>query len=259
MVSVALAEGRLPADQCSQAQQGIRGGGMHQGMTDAQCTGDLTLGVGALISLNKPIAQTQNALGTWGEVGEQGLHLLVGVRVTHRRSRLRGSFFGPNLGYRNQRRANTQVVNLILVGILLFMLVIQLPLTAYALGAQVDVTLVICLTVSILIMFLGNYLGKLRRNFWVGIRTPWTLASDIVWERTHRLGGWLFVPVGFISLITSFFPPLRYIGLFVPLIVVVIVLVVYSYIAYQLYTVGGREPLVIIPISLQSSGLINLQ
>lgn len=64
MVSVALAEGRLPADQCSQAQQGIRGGGMHQGMTDAQCTGDLTLGVGALISLNKPIAQTQNALGT---------------------------------------------------------------------------------------------------------------------------------------------------------------------------------------------------
>jgi len=201
---------------------------MHQGMTDAQCTGDLTLGVGALISLNKPMAQTQNALGTWGEVGEQGLHLLVGVRVTHRRSRLRGSFFGPNLGYRNQRRANTQVVNLILVGILLFMLVIQLPLTAYALGAQVDVTLVICLTVSILIMFLGNYLGKLRRNFWVGIRTPWTLASDIVWERTHRLGGWLFVPVGFISLITSFFPPLRYIGLFVPLIVVVIVLVVYS-------------------------------
>jgi uncharacterized membrane protein len=150
---------------------------------------------------------------------------------------------GPNLGYRNQRRANTQVVNLILVGILLFMLVIQLLLTAYALGAQVDVTLVICLTVSILIIFLGNYLGKLRRNFWVGIRTPWTLASDIVWERTHRLGGWLFVPVGFISLITSFFPPLRYIGLFVPLIVVVIVLVVYSYIAYQRYTVGGREPL----------------
>jgi immunity protein, SdpI family len=150
---------------------------------------------------------------------------------------------GPILGYRNQRRANTQVVNLILVGCLLFILVIQLLTTAYALGAKVDVSLVVCLAVSVLLMFLGNYLGKLRRNFWIGIRTPWTLASDIVWERTHRLGGWLFVLVGFIGLITAFFPPLRFYGLFVPLILVVVILVVYSYIIYQRYTVEGKEPL----------------
>ena len=150
---------------------------------------------------------------------------------------------GPNLGYRNQRRANIQVVNLIMVGVLLFMLVIQLLTTAYALGAHVDVALVLFLSVSVLFMFLGNYMGKLRRNFWAGIRTPWTLASDIVWERTHRLGGWLFVLVGFIGLISSFFPSLRLIGLLGPLIVVTIVLVVYSYIAYQRYTVEGREPL----------------
>ncbi len=150
---------------------------------------------------------------------------------------------GPNLGYRNQRRANIQVVNLIMVGVLLFMLVIQLLTTAYALGAKVDISLVVCLAVSVLLMFLGNYLGKLRRNFWAGIRTPWTLASDIVWERTHRLGGWLFVLVGFIGLIASFFPPLRFVGLFLPLIAVVLILVVYSYIAYQRYTVDGKEPL----------------
>ena len=150
---------------------------------------------------------------------------------------------GPNLGYRSQRRANTQIVSLILVGILLFMLVIQLLTTAYALGAKVDISLVVELAVSVLFIFLGNYLGKLRRNFWAGIRTPWTLASDIVWERTHRLGGWLFVLVGLIGLITSFFPPLRFYGLFVPLILVVVILVVYSYIAYQRYTVEGKEPL----------------
>jgi uncharacterized membrane protein len=149
----------------------------------------------------------------------------------------------PNLGYRNQRRANTQIVNLIMVGVLLFILVIQLLITSYALGAKVDVSLVVCLAVSVLILFLGNYLGKLRRNFWAGIRTPWTLASDIVWERTHRLGGWLFVLVGLIGLITSFFPPLRFYGLFVPLILVVVILVVYSYIIYQRYTVEGKEPL----------------
>jgi immunity protein, SdpI family len=150
---------------------------------------------------------------------------------------------GPNLGYRSQRRANTQIVSLILVGILLFMLVIQLLTTAYALGAHVDISLVVELAVSVLFIFLGNYLGKLRRNFWAGIRTPWTLASDIVWERTHRLGGWLFVLVGFIGLITAFFPPLRFYGLFVPLILVVVILVIYSYVIYQRYTVEGKEPL----------------
>ena len=43
---------------------------------------------------------------------------------------------------------------------------------------------------------LGNVLGKVRRNFWMGVRTPWTLASDIVWNRTHRLAAWMFVGAG---------------------------------------------------------------
>ena len=49
--------------------------------------------------------------------------------------------------------------------------------------------------------------------------------------------------VGFIGLITSFFPPLRFIGLFVPLVAVILILVVYSYITYQRHTVEGEEPL----------------
>jgi uncharacterized membrane protein len=43
---------------------------------------------------------------------------------------------------------------------------------------------------------MGNVLGKVRRNFYVGVRTPWTLASDAVWEGTHRLAAWLFVVAG---------------------------------------------------------------
>ena len=149
----------------------------------------------------------------------------------------------PRLGYANQRRANIEVVNLILVGILLFMLVIQLSVTAYALGLPVNISFVVSLAISVLFIFLGNYMGKLRRNFWAGIRTPWTLASDIVWERTHRLGGWLFVLVGVLGVITSFIEPLRIWGLIVPLFAAIIITVVYSYIAYQRYTVDGREPL----------------
>lgn len=150
---------------------------------------------------------------------------------------------GPRLGYQNQRRTNSQVIDLILVGMLLFVLVIQLLITAYALGAHVDVSLVVLLAVSVLLMFVGNFLGKVRRNFWVGIRTPWTITSDVVWERTHRLGGWLFVLVGLLGTISAFIPPLRIWGLFVPLLLVLVFLVGYSYYAYQHYTVEGREPL----------------
>jgi len=48
---------------------------------------------------------------------------------------------------------------------------------------------------------LGNVLGKVRRNFWAGVRTPWTLASDKVWNATHRLAGYLFVAAGLIGFV----------------------------------------------------------
>jgi uncharacterized membrane protein len=51
---------------------------------------------------------------------------------------------------------------------------------------------------------IGNVLGRVRRNFWVGIRTPWTLASEKVWNATHRLGAWLFVAAGVIGAIIVF-------------------------------------------------------
>jgi uncharacterized membrane protein len=49
-------------------------------------------------------------------------------------------------------------------------------------------------------LFLGNVLPRVRPNFFVGIRTPWTLASDTVWRRTHRVAGKLLVGGGVLSL-----------------------------------------------------------
>jgi uncharacterized membrane protein len=46
---------------------------------------------------------------------------------------------------------------------------------------------------------LGNVLGKVRKNFYIGIRVPWTLASDRVWNDTHRMAGWLWVVAGFVG------------------------------------------------------------
>jgi uncharacterized membrane protein len=162
-----------------------------------------------------------------------GIYVLVRILMT----------VGPRLGYQNQRKASVDVVNLILDGILLFLLIVQLATTAFALGVPIDLTFVISLSISVLFIFLGNYMGKLRRNFWAGIRTPWTLTSDVVWERTHRLGGWLFVLAGLLGVIMSFIPALRLWGLIVVILISIVVLVVYSYVVYQRYTVDGKEPL----------------
>lgn len=61
------------------------------------------------------------------------------------------------------------------------------------LGRPVDVGLVTLGAVSLLLLYTGNSLGRVRFNYFVGIRTPWTLASERVWRRTHRVGGRLLV------------------------------------------------------------------
>ena len=58
---------------------------------------------------------------------------------------------------------------------------------------------------GILFIVLGNYLPKTRQNWFLGIRTPWTLSSEFTWEKTHRLAGRLFFAAGFVCLISAFF------------------------------------------------------
>jgi uncharacterized membrane protein len=85
---------------------------------------------------------------------------------------------------------------------------------------------------GVLFMVIGNLLGKVTRNFFVGIRTPWTLASEEVWYRTHRLGGKLFVAAGFVVAASAFLDlgpwPLVF-----SVVLAALVSVVYSYLIYK--------------------------
>lgn len=148
----------------------------------------------------------------------------------------------PRLGSRSSLAANAQVRQMLIAGIVLFMLIMQIVTTANILGMNVGMTFVLNLAISVLFIFMGNYMGKLRRNFWMGIRTPWTLTSDVVWERTHRLGGWLFVASGLIGIPFSFVPALRLWGLVALVILSSIFLLIYSYICYRQHTIGDKEP-----------------
>lgn len=76
-------------------------------------------------------------------------------------------------------------------------------LVATALGYPVDAGRWIPVGVGALLVVLGNVMGKVRPNFFVGIRTPWTLTSTRSWEKTHRVGGWLFVVGGALLALAS--------------------------------------------------------
>ena len=86
---------------------------------------------------------------------------------------------------------------------------------------------------------LGNVLGKVRRNFWVGVRTPWTLASERVWNQTHRLAAWLFVAAGAIGFVAMMFGA-PFVVCFVALIVAALIPVIYSLVLYKRLQKEGR-------------------
>ena len=104
-----------------------------------------------------------------------------------------------------QRFASTY--STIITIILAFMGILHVAVLGIALGWPVSMTRVIPLLIGGLLVVIGNLLPRARRNWFFGIRTPWTLSSERVWERTHRLGGWLFVAGGLILVAAAFGPP----------------------------------------------------
>jgi uncharacterized membrane protein len=77
----------------------------------------------------------------------------------------------------------------------------QILILISGLGITVDVSRAIAGGVCLLITLLGNVMGKVRRNFYLGIRTPWTLASEHVWNATHRFAAKTLVVGGILALI----------------------------------------------------------
>lgn len=124
------------------------------------------------------------------------------------------------------------VVNIFTVTMVGFMSAVALLVLLAASGRDVHMNEMIFAGVGMLFIVLGNYLGKVRKNFFIGIRTPWTLASDEVWNRTHRLGGWVFVLIGFFMILNAFvrFPVGWLIG---SIVVVALVPIVYSFVLYR--------------------------
>jgi uncharacterized membrane protein len=113
----------------------------------------------------------------------------------------------PRIDPRGQNLARSATAfGTIWLAITAFMTIVQAITISAALGAEFNRGRLFVLMVAGLLIVVGNVMGKLRWNYTVGIRTPWTLADERVWDKTHRFGGRALVLVGVFLLLAAFVP-----------------------------------------------------
>jgi uncharacterized membrane protein len=116
-------------------------------------------------------------------------------------------YFLPALEPRKQGLARSQGLYLwCWASVLLVCAVGEIALAATALGWRLAIGDLFLCTIGLMLAMIGNQLGKSRSMYLVGIRTPWTLASEDVWIKTHRLGGKLMIAAGLALIVTGLLP-----------------------------------------------------
>ncbi|ELZ42805.1 hypothetical protein C471_02395 [Halorubrum saccharovorum DSM 1137] len=119
------------------------------------------------------------------------------------------------------------------VALTAFLFVVHAGILAFNLGYEFPFTSLIVAGVSLLVYYVGAVLPRTERNWLMGIRTPWTLSSDAVWDRTHRLGGRLFKLAALVGLAGLAFGEYAVVLLVGPVVTAAVVSAAYSYVAYS--------------------------
>ena len=114
----------------------------------------------------------------------------------------------PHIDPRQANYAKFQgTYDLVVNAIVTMMAAIHVAVIGAALGWPIPhIERLSTVAVGAMLLVLGNVLPRARPNWWFGIRTPWTLSSDAVWIRTHRVGGYLMAAAGLLTMIAAFLP-----------------------------------------------------
>ncbi|MFC1626811.1 SdpI family protein [Patescibacteria group bacterium] len=141
----------------------------------------------------------------------------------------------PSIDPRQNRYAEFQKTYLSFRTVIMgFLFIIYILMGIFNLDFPINIGTFIPGLVGILMIIIGNFMGKIKPNWFMGIRTPWTLSSDAVWNKTHRVGGYLFALFGILIIISPFlqktYSMMTFIG---GTLIAVGGTVIYSYIAYR--------------------------
>jgi len=122
--------------------------------------------------------------------------------------------------------------NAFIIGFVVYMLYVYGLTLAASLGYLFNMTYMLLPVVGLLFIGISFLLEKAKRNFFIGIRTPWTLSSDEVWEKTHKLGAQTFRIGGALVIVSAFLGESGFWLMMIALLVAALVPVVYSYVVF---------------------------
>ena len=137
------------------------------------------------------------------------------------------------------RRANIEkfrgAYNAFIVGFVAFMVYVEALILAAGLGHTINMTRLLMPVVGLLFVGVGVMVGRAKRNYFIGIRTPWTLDDEVVWDATHRLGAWTFGAAGVLVLLGSFLGSGTAVFwlMLAALLLAAVVPIVYSYVLWR--------------------------
>lgn len=132
----------------------------------------------------------------------------------------------------NYKKFKTHYDSFILM-MMLFMFYIYLLTMLWNFGIKLNMNLSLIPALGFLFIYIGIILKNVKRNWFIGIRTPWTLSNDKIWDKTHRLGSKLFILSGIITILGIFFPNYMIWFILIPIIFSSIICVIYSYLMYK--------------------------
>ena len=141
----------------------------------------------------------------------------------------------PALDPKSERYAEFgKVYQILKNGILATLLAIYVAAGFYNLGYPVKINAIVPWLVGLLLIVIGNYMGKLKRNWFVGVRTPWTLSSENAWNKTNRASGYLMMLFGLAVIVTPYLPKAWGLWVFIGAAALMLLgSLIYSYVVYR--------------------------
>ena len=115
----------------------------------------------------------------------------------------------------------------------LFMVTVHLQILLWNTGVRISPSAILPVGTGVLFYYIGTLVENAERNWFIGVRTPWTLSSDRVWKKTNRLGGKLFRAAGIIAVFGAVFSEFAFLFIIIPVLFAAGFTVVYSYVEYH--------------------------
>ena len=123
--------------------------------------------------------------------------------------------------------------NVFILCFVLFLAYLYILTLLAGLGIKFDMNRMLVPALGLLFIFVGSMVRHAKRNYMIGIRTPWTLHSNVVWDQTHKVGGIAFMIAGAFTMVTVFVPQFAVPVMMVSVLLVTVGTIVYSYLVYR--------------------------